>query len=72
MELAQLSSRGSFMKSIARILIALTLVCAVATPSLAGRATGTKLTACKKEAKAKKLSGADRRAFLKQCTAKPA
>jgi hypothetical protein len=63
------------MKSIARIFIALTLVCAFASPSLAGTATGQKAmksAACKKEAKAKKLSGSDRRAFLKECVAKPA
>jgi hypothetical protein len=75
MELAESSSRGSLMKSTARILIALMLACAVASPSLAGPATGgkaTKTAACKKEAKAKKLSGSDRRAFLKTCTAKPA
>jgi hypothetical protein len=63
------------MKSTARILIALTFVCAFASPSLAGPATGEKAkktAACKKEAKANKLSGSDRRAFLKTCVAKPA
>jgi hypothetical protein len=62
------------MKSIARIFIALTLVSAFASPSLAGTATGQKAmktAACKKEAKTKKLSGSDRRAFLKECVAKP-
>ena len=62
------------MKSIARILIALTLVCAFPLSTLAGTATGQKAmksAACKKEAKAKKLSGSDRRAFLKECVAKP-
>jgi hypothetical protein len=63
------------MTSIVRIFIALALVCAFASPSLAGPATGgkaAKTAACKKEAKAKKLSGSDRRAFLKTCVAKPA
>jgi uncharacterized membrane protein len=63
------------MKSAARILIALTFVFAFTAPSLAGTATGQKAmktAACKKEAKAKKLSGSDRRAFLKECVAKPA
>lgn len=63
------------MTSIVRIFIALTLVCAVASPSLAGPATGEKAkktAACKKEAKTKNLSGSDRRAFLKTCVAKPA
>ena len=62
------------MKSTARILIALALVYAVASPSLAGPATGdkaTKTAACKKEAKVKKLSGSERRAFIKSCVAKP-
>ena len=63
------------MKSIVRILIALTLVWAFTSPSLARSATGQKAmktAACKKEAKAQKLSGSDRRAFIKGCVAKPA
>jgi hypothetical protein len=63
------------MKSTARIFIALALVCAFASPSLAGPATGEKAkktAACKKDAKEKKLSGSDRRAFLKECVKKPA
>jgi hypothetical protein len=62
------------MKSTARILIALTLVCAVTSPSLAGPTTGrgaTKMAACKKEAKVQKLSGKERKAFIKSCTTKP-
>jgi hypothetical protein len=63
------------MRSTARILVALVFICAIGSPSLAGPATGEKArisAACKKEAKAKKLSGAERRAFVKACVAKPA
>lgn len=63
------------MTSTARILIALMLACAVASPSVAGPAAGAKASktaTCKKEAKAKKLTGSDRRAFIKDCVAKPA
>jgi hypothetical protein len=63
------------MKSTARIFITLALACALVSPSLAGPATGdkaTKTAACKKDAKAKKLTGSDRRAFLKECVKKPA
>ena len=68
------------MKSTASILIALMLVCAYASPSPAGTATGAskaktmKTAACKKEARAKKFGSKvmERRAFMKECMAKTA
>jgi hypothetical protein len=68
------------MKSTARILIALALVCAFTSSSPAGTATGTskakamKTSACKKEARAKKFGThvLERRTFLKECMARPA
>lgn len=66
------------MKSAARILIALTFVCAFASSSLAGTATGVdkakamKTASCKKEARAKKFGAhvLERRSFLKECMAR--
>jgi hypothetical protein len=66
------------MKSAARILVALTFVCAFTSSSLAGAATGVnkakamKSAACKKEARAKKFGThvLERRTFLKECMAR--
>jgi hypothetical protein len=66
--------RGVAMKTTARILIAVMLVCAPASFSFAGSATKVDKVkvACMKEAKVKKIARADRKAFMKECAARPA
>ena len=61
------------MKIAARILISVMLVCAPASFSFAGTATNVDKikAACKKEAKVKKIARSDRKAFMKECAARP-
>lgn len=68
------------MKQTAYICIALSLVCALASPSLAGSATGVnkakaaREAACKKEATAKRfgIHLIQKRTFMKECVARTA
>lgn len=49
------------------VVIGAILACLVATPALAENAQQGKMKECNVEAKAKNLSGDDRKAFMKQC-----
>ena len=61
----------------ARIFIALAFCCAISSPTFAGAATKSKTAkeiSCRKETRAKKFGVhlIDKRAFMKECMARPA